>query len=154
MSPTVPGLSRGPGLPAPRTGAQLRVPVSDLRTRYDALAYLEAHDGAGGDLHAFLAYKETDLTSGVWRVRVKSLQTAGGVFEPMTMVQQAQAAATRGEAYFTWGYRLAPSALDPRQIEFRVHVLNRRPARLELYTRLRGSDNRPAAPCAVVCDWP
>lgn len=154
MFPTVPGLSRSPGLVAPRTGVHLRVPVSDLRTRYDALAYLEAHDEVSGDLHAFLAYKETDLASSVWRVRVKSLQTAGGVFEPVTMVQQAQAAATRGESYFTWGYQLAPSAADRRQIEFRVHVLNRRPARLELYARLRRFGNSPAAPCSVVCDWP
>lgn len=154
MFPPVRGLSRGPVLIAPRTGAHLRVPVSDLRTRYDPLAYLEAHDEVSGDLHAFLAYKETALTNGAWRVRVKSLQTAGGVFEPLTMVQQAQAAATRGESYFTWGYQLAPSATDPRQIEFRVHVMNRRPARLELYARLRRADNSPAAPCSVVCGWP
>lgn len=154
MFPSVRSLSRGPGLMAPRRGAYLRVPVSDLRTRYEVLAHLEAHDDVSGDLHAFLAYKETDLASGVWRVRVKSLQTAGGVFEPVTMAQQAQAAATRGETYFTWGYQLAPCAADLRQIEFRVHVLNRRPARLELYARLRRADSSPAAPCVAVCDWP
>lgn len=154
MSPIAPFRSHRPGLAVPRTGVHLCVPVSDLRTRYEALAYLEAHDALSGDLHAFLAYKETDPAIGTWRVRIKSLQTAGGVFEPVTMVQQAQAAATRGASYFTWGYQLVPSPADPRQIEFRVHVLNRRPARLELYARLRQASGALGAPCAVVCDWP
>lgn len=154
MCPIAPGPSRGLGLTASRAGAHLHAPVSDSRTRYETLAYLQAHDGASGDVHAFLAYKETDLASGAWRVRVKSLQTAGGVFEPATMVQQAQAAATKGQSYFVWGYHLAPTPADPRQIEFRVHVLNRRPARLELYARLRRADHSPDRPCSVVCDWP
>ena len=154
MRPPAPGLSHDLGVLAPSTGARLRAPVSDSRFRYDTLAYLEAHDGVGAEDHAFLAYKETDVASGAWRVRVKSLQTAGGVFEPLAMVQQAQAAAARDQPYFTWGYQLAPSAADPRQIEFRVHVEHGRPARLELYARLRRADHTAAAPCSVVCVWP
>ncbi|KQP21678.1 hypothetical protein [Pseudorhodoferax sp. Leaf267] len=154
MCPIAPGLPRGLAPSTARSGALLQLPVSDNRTRYEAMAYLQADDGASGDVHAFLAYKETDLASGAWRVRVKSLQTAGGVFEPAAMVQQAQAAARRGQAYFVWGYHLTPTASDPRRIEFRVHVLNRRPARLELYARLRRADHSPGLPCSVVCDWP
>ncbi len=154
MCPPAPGRSHDLGLPAPPARARLRAPVSDSRIRYDTLAYLDAHDGVSGEDHAFLAYKETELTSGLWRVRVRSLQTAGGVFEPLVMEQQAQAAAAQGLPYFTWGYQLAPGAADPRQIEFRVHVRDGRPVRLELYARLRRADHSPAVPCAVVCDWP
>lgn len=154
MSPLAPGSPHGLGLLAPWAGVRLQVPVSDSRMRYEALAYLQAQDSVSGDVHAFLAYKETELTGGAWRVRVRSLQTAGGVFEPAAMLQQAQAAALQGQAYFTWGYQRAPSVTDLRQIEFRVHVLHRRPARLELYARLRRADHSAASPCSVVCDWP
>ena len=129
-------------------------PPSDSRTQYETLAYLEAHDAVTGDDHAFVAYKETQVATGAWRVRVRSLQTAGGVFEPLAMAQQAQAAQTRGEAYFVWGYQLVPSAGDARQIEFRVHVRAGQPAQLELHARLRLADHGPAPVRSVVCDWP
>lgn len=141
----------------PERGAappRIAAPPSDGRTRYQTLAYLEAHDAVTGDDHAFVAYKETSVDTGAWRVRVRSLQTAGGVFEPLAMVQQARAAQARGEPYFIWGYQLAPSPGDARQIEFRVHVRDGQPVRLELYVRLRRADHGAAAPVSVTCDWP
>lgn len=140
---------------APRQGAGcLRPPLSDRWMRYDALAYLEASDQASGEEHAFLAYQETSLMGGGWRVRVRSRLTAGGVFEPAAMAQQAQGATARGETSFVWGYQRLPSAADARHIEFRVHVDAGRPVQLELYARLRRADGGPAAARAVSCDWP
>ena len=65
-------------------------------------------------------------------MRVRSRLTAGGVFEPAAIAQQAQGATARGESSFAWGYQRLPSAEDARHIEFRVHVDGGRPMRLEL----------------------
>nr|WP_145551210.1 hypothetical protein [Variovorax boronicumulans] len=128
--------------------------MSDRWTRYDLLAYLEATDLPSGEAHAFLAYRETSLMGAGWRVRVRSRLTAGGVFEPAAMAQQAQGATARGESSFVWGYQRLPSAADARHIEFRVHVDAGRAVRLELYARLRQADGRAAPPRRACCDWP
>ena len=46
--------------------------------RYDTLAYLDAYDAVLDADHAFVAYRETNVGSGAWCVRVRSSQTAGG----------------------------------------------------------------------------
>lgn len=143
-----------PDFGPPQALARLRPPQSDRWTRYDALAYLEASDLASGEEHAFLAYQETSLMGAGWRVRVRSRLTAGGVFEPAAMAQQAQGATARGERCFAWGYQRLPSPADARHIEFRVHVDAGRPVRLELYARLRRADGRPAAARSASCAWP
>lgn len=142
------------GLGPPQGPARLRPPVSDRWMRYDALAYLEAWDLASGEEHAFLAFQELSLIDGGWRVRVRSRLTAGGVFEPAAMAQQAQAATARGEDWFSWGYQRLPSADDARHIVFRVHVLAGRPTQLELYARLRCANGQPAPACTTRCAWP
>lgn len=134
--------------------AAVPLPASDRWTHYEALARLEVWDAFSDEAHAFLAYRETSLTGGGWRVHVASALTAGGVFEPVAMAQQAQAAAARGERSFVWGYRLLPCEADPRHIEFRLHVADGRPVRLELYVRLRRADGSAAGSCSVVCHWP
>lgn len=139
---------------SPAGPAGLHLPVSDRWTRYDALAWLDACDLVSGEMHAFLAYRETSLVGAGWRVRVRSRLTAGGVFEPAAMAQQAQGATARGEPFFVWGYQRLPSADDVRHIEFRVHVDAGRPQRLELYARLRCADGSPAAARSASCDWP
>ncbi|WP_326541305.1 hypothetical protein [Pseudorhodoferax sp.] len=143
-----------PDLGPPQGAARLRPPLSDRWTRYDALAYLEASDLPSGEEHAFLAYQETSLMGAGWRVRVRSRLTAGGVFEPAAMAQQAQGATARGERSFVWGYQRLPSPADARHIEFRVHVDAGRPVRLELFARLRCADGGPAAAHSASCAWP
>lgn len=139
---------------APMAARRLHAPLTDRWTRYDVLAYLEAQDMPSGEQHAFLAFQETSLTGAGWRVHVDSLLTAGGVFEPAAMVQQAQAATARGQGSFVWGYQRLPSATDARHIEFRVHVDNGWPLRLELYARLRRADGSPAGARTADCAWP
>ena len=65
--------------------AQLvEAPVSNSNSRYETLGYLDAYDAVLNCDYAFVAYKETD-TSGDWRVRIKSSQTAGAIFERAAM---------------------------------------------------------------------
>jgi hypothetical protein len=146
--------SRVPGFVPPAGAPRLPCPVSDAHIQYEVLCELHAHDGASDEDHAFLAYKETERATGQWRVRVRSLQTPGGVFEPATMALQAAMAGAQGWPYFVWGYQLAPHPGDSRQIEFRVHVRAGAPSQLELYVRLRRADGRPDLPRTAWCDWP
>jgi hypothetical protein len=65
------------------TNPQLVEPPASVTggTQYQQLAYVDAYDAVLNCDYAFVAYKETD-SGGEWRVRIKSSQTAGAVFEP------------------------------------------------------------------------
>ncbi len=132
----------------------VEAPPSTESTTYETLGYLDAYDAVLNGDYAFVAYKETETDSGAWRVRIRSSQTAGGVFEPEAMRLQARAAGAQGKPYFIWGYNFEPSADDVRQIEFRVHVANGAPSQLEIFVRLRKFDGSPDAPKSVLFAWP
>jgi hypothetical protein len=131
----------------------VEAPASDSNYRYETLAYLEAYDAVLNDDYAFVAYKETD-SSGAWRVRIKSRQTAGAVFEPEAMRLQARAAGAQGKPWFPWGYSLDPSAGDPRQIQFRVHVTGGKPSEVEIFVQLRKFDGTAEEAQSVTFPWP
>lgn len=131
----------------------VEAPASDANYRYETLAYLEAYDAVHNDDYAFVAYKETG-SDGEWRVRIKSRQTAGAVFEPEAMRLQARAAGAQGKPWFPWGYSFDPSDGDPRQIQFRVHVAGGRPSEIEMLVQLRKFDSSPDDPKSVKFAWP
>lgn len=131
----------------------VEAPASDSNYRYETLGYLEAYDAVLNDDYAFVAYKETD-SSGEWRVRIKSRQTAGAVFEPEAMRLQARAAGAQGKAWFPWGYSFDPSAGDARQIQFRVHVAGGKPSEIEMFVQLRKFDGTADEAQSVKFAWP
>lgn len=122
-------------------------------TAYESLGYLDAYDAVLNCDYAFVAYRETD-SNGDWRVRIKSSQTAGAVFEPAMMKSSARAADAQGKTWFPWGYSFDPSTEDPRCIQFRVHVQDGAPAEIEIFVQLRQSDGQAGAPRSVKFDWP
>jgi hypothetical protein len=132
----------------------LAAPASTDSYQYEPLGYLDAYDAVLDCDYAFVAYTETSRDSGEWRVRVQSSQTAGGVFEPEAMRLQSRAAGAQGKPYFVWGYSFEPSAEDPRQIEFRVHVADGKPASVEIFLLLRKFDHSAADPKSVTFAWP
>ena len=75
----------------------LEAPASTDSTLYESLAYVDAYDAVLNADYAFVAYRETDRDTGAWRVRIRSSQTAGGVFEPDAMRLQARAAGAQGK---------------------------------------------------------
>ncbi len=131
----------------------IEAPDSTDSVRYETLAYLEAYDAILNDDYAFVAYKETD-SNGDWRVRIKSRHTAGGVFEPDMMKSNARSAGAQGKPWFQWGYSFDPSDGDQRNIQFRVHVSNGKPASIEMFAQLRKFDGSPDAPQSVQFPWP
>jgi hypothetical protein len=137
-----------------RTQLVIEAPASTDSLRIETLGYIEAYDAVLNSDYAFVAFKETDIGSGAWRVRVKSLQTAGGVFEPEAMRLQARATCAQGKPYFVWGFSMEPSASDPRQVECRVHVANGQPALVEIVLQMRKFDHSADTPKSMTFVWP
>jgi hypothetical protein len=100
-----------------------------------------------------VAYKETD-GGGDWRVRIRSSQTAGAVFEPAMMKSNARSAGAQGKPWFQWGYSFDPSPSDPRNIQFRVHVKDGQPSEIEMLVQLRKFDGTADTPQSVRFPWP
>lgn len=131
----------------------LDLPASTPELRCERLAYIEGRDGVLHGSYAFLAHKETE-SSGAWRVRIRGHQTSGAVFEPAAMRQQALLCEDMGKSFFPWGFSIEPSAGDPREVQFRVHVADGQPREIEMYLRLRKGDGSPAEPKSVRFAWP
>jgi hypothetical protein len=131
----------------------IQAPDSDSSNTYETLAYVDAYDAVLNCDYAFVAYKETD-SSGEWRVRIRSSQTAGGVFEPAMMKTQARSAGAQGKPWFKWGYSFDPSPSDPRNIQFRVYVTNGQPSEIEIFVQLRKFDGTADVAKTVTFPWP
>jgi hypothetical protein len=120
---------------------------------YETLGYLAGYDAVLNCDYAFLAYKETER-SGEWRVRIKSSQTAGAVFEPAMMRNKARETAVQGKSWFQWGYSFDPTPGDPRNIQFRVHVKGGQPSEVEMFVQLRQYGGAAAEAQSVRFSWP
>ena len=68
---------------------------------YTHLAYVDSYDAVINCDYPFVAYRETD-SSRDWRVRIKSSQTAGAVFEPAMITSNARSTGAQGKAFFAW----------------------------------------------------
>jgi len=121
-------------------------------TQYRQLAYLDVYDAVLNCDYAFLAYEEIDSFG--HRVRIRSSQTAGAVFEPDAIRNAARAAAASGQPSFTWGYSFDPSPSDPRCIQFRVHLNGANPSEVEIHAQLRKADGTADVAKSVRFDWP
>jgi hypothetical protein len=67
---------------------------------------------------------------------------------------QARAATDRGRDWFTWGTPMIPTAADPRQITFRVHVKTGEPTAIEIVVRMRKFDHSADEVRSVIFPWP
>lgn len=128
-------------------------PASDANYRYETLAYLDAYDAVLNCDYAFVAYLETD-SNGEQRVRIRSSQTAGAVFEPAAMRSKARETSAQGKPWFQWGYRFDPSPSDQRNIQFRVHVANGQAKEIEMRVQLRKADGSADDAKSVRFPWP
>src|SRR4051812_41877854 len=99
----------------------IEAPASDAARVYETLGYVTGYDAVLNDDYAFVAFKETERSSGTTLVKISSKGTSGASFDPTAMRSRCREAGAKNEPYFTWGYSFTPSPSDPRQIEFRVH---------------------------------
>ena len=131
----------------------IEAPAGNSNHTYQTLAYVDAYDAVLNCDYAFVAYKETD-SGGAWRVRIRSSQTAGAVFEPDMIRNQARAAGAQGKPWFQWGYSFDPSPGDPRNIQFRVHVQGGKASEIEMLVQLRKFDGTDDDAKSVRFAWP
>lgn len=132
----------------------IEAPASDQTYIYESLGYIDAYDAVLNCDYAFVAYKEASRGSGEWRVRIRSSQTAGAVFEPDMMASNARSTGAQGKPWFQWGYSFDPTAGDPRNIQFRVHVKDGKPAEIEMFVQLRKADHSAGEAKSVKFPWP
>ena len=132
----------------------IEAPASDTARTIETLGYIDAYDAPLNCDYAFVAYRETDKDTGNWRVRIKSSQTAGAVFEPDAMRLKSREAGAQGKPWFQWGYSFDPSAADPRNIQFRVHVKDGKASAIEMLVQLRKFDGTADEAKSVVFPWP
>ncbi|MFO0832937.1 MAG: hypothetical protein U0637_13990 [Phycisphaerales bacterium] len=132
----------------------IEAPASTDSQIIEPLASLDAYDAVLNDDYAFVAYKETDRSSGAWRVRVKARHLTGVVFEPDAMRSQARATSAQGKPFFTWGNGIDPSAGDPRSVQYRVHVAAGQPAKVELFVQTRKADHTAGDAKSTTFAWP
>jgi hypothetical protein len=132
----------------------IEAPVSTPSQSIAVLAELEAYDAVLNDDYAFVAYKESDIASGEWRVRVKARHLTGAVFEPEAMRLNARSTGAQGKPFFTWGNTMDPSAGDPRSIQYRVHVKDGKPSEVEILVQMRKADGSADAPKSARFAWP
>jgi hypothetical protein len=131
----------------------IEAPASTDSLAIETLGYIDAYDAVLNCDYALVAYKETE-NDGTWRVRVRSSQTAGGVFEPEAMRLQARSTGAQGKPYFVWGFNMEPSAGDPRRLECRVHVAGGKPSSIEMVLQLRKFDGTADEEKSVSFPWP
>ena len=137
-------------MPTKLIEAPASIPTQDIKV----LAELDAYDAILNDDYAFVAYKETDKSSGEWRVRIKARHLTGVVFEPEAMRLNARSAAAQGKPFFTWGNCMDPSAGDTRSVQYRVYVQGGKPSEIEIFVQLRKGDGTADAPTSVRFAWP
>ena len=136
-------------MPTPLIEAPTSTPSQQIAT----LASLDAYDAVLNDDYAWVAYKESD-SDGSWRVRIKARHLTGVVFEPEAMRLQARSAGAQGKPFFTWGNGIDPSAGDARSVQYRVHVQDSKPARIEIAATMRKADGTAATPVSASFPWP
>ena len=132
----------------------LEAPASDSTYIYEQLGAVDAYDAVVDCDYQFVVYKETERAGGAWRVRIKSSQTTGVVFEPAAMESNARSAGAQGKPYFTWGAGISPSAGDPRLIEYRVHQADGKPSKIEIALQLRKFNHSADTAKSLVVNWP
>lgn len=136
------------------TSKLIELPESTPTQTISLLAQLDAYDAVLNDDYAFIAFKESDTSSGDWRVRIKARHLTGVVFEPEAMLRNARSTGAQGKPFFTWGNTMEPSAGDPRSIQYRVHVKEGKPSEIEILVQLRKADGSADAPKSVRFAWP
>ena len=132
----------------------LETPPDNAAHSFVPLGYIAVYDATLNCDFAVLAYKEMDNDLGNWRVCIRSTQTVGATLEAPTIAQKARETGTQGKPFFLWGYKLEPTASDPRQIEFRVDQESGIPKELEIFVRLRQFDQSADKPQSLRVPWP
>lgn len=97
--------------------------------------------------HPFVAFKETNLASGAWRLLIQSRDTTAAVLYPNAIRLQARAVGAQGKSSFTW------SNTTGTRLNVLVHVKNGEPAAIEVFPGTVNWNASPSPEPIKFC-WP
>ena len=119
----------------------------------ELLRRLDTDEAELNTRHPFIAFKETNRSSGAWRVRIQSRHAATAVLYPNAIRLQARAVSEQGKSSFTWSNQVVAGTGNSERLKFRVHVDHGEPAAIEVFPRPvapKGS----TIPVPVKFSWP
>ncbi len=132
-------------------------PKSSAHTQVEQLGYIESFDAVVDRDYAFVVYRETDVASGKWVIRIKGSVTAGTVLDPdnPSLKKAFKKAAGHDEPYVVWGFNLLPKENDPRLVENRIVLSDSgKPVALEVHLITRKTDCSARGEELLSVDWP
>ena len=132
----------------------IEAPASTPSQDIKMLAKLDAYDAVLNDDYTFVAYKETDKSTGDWRVRIKGRHLTGVVFEPDMMKSNARSTGAQAKPFFTWGNGIDPTPGDARMIQYRVHVTDGAASAIEIVLQTRKADGSAMPAKSLRVNWP
>ncbi|MHC5038087.1 MAG: hypothetical protein ACYTHM_12290 [Planctomycetota bacterium] len=139
--------------PAPVVGA----PKSTDARPVEELAYLNAYDVIADKDYGYVAYKETQASTGKWTLKIKAKSTAGASLDPNhpSFKKNIEAASGKGEDHVVFGFRLEPKEEDPRLVENRLYFdASRKPERVEIHLVTRNADGSAKDRQTASFPWP
>ncbi|MBU0527295.1 hypothetical protein KKE92_02350 [Candidatus Micrarchaeota archaeon] len=124
--------------------------------KYEQLAYVESTDDMISKTYGFLAFKETNASSGDWRVRVTATVTTGIMMDPKMMIKKSEETERSGKEFFVWGSSLKPreGSNDSRLVETMIFQKEGKPTHVELHLITRNADGSPKEEKVMKFDWP
>lgn len=125
-------------------------------TEVEQLGYIESFDAVIDKKYAYVAFKETKLDKGQWRIMFKSSVTVSTFIDPFhsTFKQAVERAAGHDQERMQWGYELKPKDSDPRQVLLELILEKGKPAAAELRLVTRKADGSAREPEILKVDWP
>lgn len=136
-------------------GNQLIAPPKDTAAfKYEQIAYVDSPDDKISRTYAYVAYKETNIKSGEWTVRITGNNTAGTVLNPRYMDAESAKAQGAGKEYFVYGFNLKPGPDDSRLVETRVFQKAGKPGHVEIHLITRNADGTPKEEKVAAFPWP
>jgi hypothetical protein len=139
------------------TTQKIPLPASTPTTEITQLGYVDSFDAPTTKTYAYLAYKETNPTTGAWIIKIKANNTAGTTIDPnnVSFQKHIDEAVSKQEPFALWGFQFATKEDDPRIVENRVFFdEGRKPTHIELHLRTRNPDNTPTDEQVLRIDWP
>lgn len=128
-------------------------PESDNSKKIECLGTLEAYDDIIVKSYNFIIYKETNLNTGSFTVRIVSDLVTGTSMTEDKAIKKAKT--IKGKPYFTFGEPFkSTGGNDKRIIEYRFYCENGKPTSIEIYVVTRDSAYNPKEAKTLTVTWP
>ncbi len=128
------------------------------RWQIKELGYIEETDDVDHTTYGIIVYKETDLDTGIYIVKIfpsRFTSIYGSTYTFAQAENLTKKAQEDGVEYGSNGPRFNPIGVnDPREVEYRIYQTNGEPTYLEIYIVGRDADRQAKPAKTLKIDWP